>query len=160
MQYECTTCGQVHTDLPHIGFGAPMQWADEFANDSSCLLTDDLCIINERDFFIRGIVEIPVHNYEHEFGWGVWISHKKENFETYRHNFDSPNIGPFFGWLCNEIDYFPISSLELKTMAHYRGGGIRPRIELEESQHPLYRRQKEGISIPEAWHIVHHYLKS
>ena len=27
-----------------------------------------------------------------------WL-HKKENFETYRANFDTPDIGPFFGWL-------------------------------------------------------------
>jgi hypothetical protein len=66
-------------------------------------------------------------------------------------------IGPFFGWLCTKIDYYPESTLELKTMAHYRGGGLRPRIVLEESQHPLYRQQRDGISLSEAWKIVHHY---
>lgn len=127
------------------------------AKDPNSLLTDDLCVIEGRDFFVRGVIEIPVHDYEHEFGWGVWVSHKKENFEIYQARYDSVSIGPFFGWLSTEIDYYPVSTLELKTMAHYRGNSLRPRIVLGESEHPLYRHQRDGISLSEAWKIVHFY---
>jgi len=157
MAFTCTTCGHEHTDLPHVGAGAPFHWTAEFGGDPNCLLTDDLCIIEGRDFFVHGVIEIPVHGYEHEFGWGVWVSHKRENFEIYRAHFDSSAIGPFFGWLCTEINYYPDSTLELKTVAHYRGGGLRPRIVLEESHHPLYRQQQDGVSLSEAWKMVHHY---
>ena len=68
--YTCTTCGQEHTDLPHIGSAAPFHWADVLAKDPNSLLTEDLCIIEGRDFFVHGVIEIPVHDYEHEFGWG------------------------------------------------------------------------------------------
>lgn len=159
MPLTCATCGKKHTGLPHIGFAAPFQWSDDFANNPTSLLTDDLCIIEDRDFFIRGVIEIPVHDCEHEFGWGVWVSHKKENFEIYRKNFDSPEIGPFFGWLSTVIDYYPEPTLELKTMAHYRGKGLRPRIEVEKSEHPLFCQQRNGISLAEAWSIVHRYTK-
>lgn len=155
--YTCATCGREHGDLPHIGSAAPYQWADRFANDPNSLLTNDLCIIEGRDFFVRGVIEIPVHDYEHEFGWGVWVSHKKENFETYREHFDSADIGPFFGWLATEIAYYGQSTLELKTMAHYRAGGLRPRIVLEESPHPLSYQQRNGITLAEAWKMVHYY---
>lgn len=157
MQSTCSICGLTHTDLPHIGSASPFQWADALAKDPNSLLTEDLCIIEGRDFFIHGVIEIPVHGYKHEFGWGVWVSHKKENFEAYRVNFDTSDIGPFFGWLCTAIDFYSESTLQLKTMAHYRGGGIRPRIVLEKSEHPLYRQQCDGISLAEAWEIVHHY---
>jgi len=157
MGYICSVCGEEHTDLPHIGSAAPFQWSDEFAKDPDSLLTDDLCIIKGRDHFVRGVIEIPVHDYEHEFGWGVWVSHKKENFEIYRANFDTPDIGPFFGWLCTKIDYYPEPTVELKTMAYYRGEGLRPLIIVEPSAHPLSRQQQEGISLAEAWKIVHHY---
>lgn len=155
--YTCPTCGQIHTDLPHVGSASPFHWADQLINDPNSLLTEDLCIVEGRGFFVRGILEIPVHGYEHEFGWGVWVSHKRENFQIYREHFDSAEIGPFFGWLCTKIDYYSESTLESKTMAHYRGGGLRPRIVLEESLHPLYRQQRDGISLAEAWKIVHHY---
>lgn len=127
------------------------------ANDPKCLLTEDLCIIDGQDFLVHGVIEIPVRDYEHEFGWGVWVSHKRENFQTYREHFNTANVGPFFGWLCTEIDYYPEFTLNLKTMAHYRGGGIRPRIVLEDCAHPLYRQQRDAISLPEAWESVHHY---
>lgn len=155
--YLCPTCGKEHADLPHIGSPAPYQWSRELADDPDSSLTDELCIIQGRDFFVRGVIEIPVHGYEYEFGWGVWVSHKKENFETYRDHFDSAEIGPFFGWLSTEISYFPESTLSLKTAVHYRGGSIRPRIVLAESGHPLYLHQHQGISLSEAWKIIHHY---
>ena len=159
MLYVCSICGEEHTDLPHIGSASPFQWADEFSNDPNSLLTEDLCIIEDHDFFIRGVIEIPVHDFEHEFGWGVWVSHKKENFETYRERFDTADIGPFFGWLSTVIDYYPEPTVGLKTMAHYQGGELRPRIILEESEHLLYRQQCDGISLAKAWEIVHRYAK-
>lgn len=159
MQSTCSICGKEHTELPHIGSAAPFHWADKLIDDPNSLLTTDLCIIEGLDFFVHGVIEIPVHDYEHEFGWGVWVSHKKENFETYRARFDTAEIGPFFGWLCTAIDYYPEPTLHLKTMAHYRGDGLRPRIILDESEHPLYRQQQDGISLSQAWEIVHHYSK-
>jgi hypothetical protein len=120
-------------------------------------LTEDLCIIEDRDFFVRGVIEIPVHDCDDQFGWGVWVSHKRENFETYRENFDTDTVGPFFGWLSTEIVYFSDSTLLLKTKAVYQGQGTRPRIVLAESQHPLYFQQRDGISLDEAWKIIHYY---
>jgi hypothetical protein len=159
MPYKCSMCGEVHDDLPHIGSEAPYHWGKGFASDPQSLLTEDLCIIEGRDYFVRGVLEIPVHDYEHEFGWGVWVSHKKENFEIYRENPQSADIGPFFGWLCTAIDYYDEPTLSLKTMAHYRGEGLRPLIVVGECDHPLFRQQQEGISLQEAWEMVHHYEK-
>ncbi len=144
-------------DLPHIGSAAPIQWAKNLEKDPDSLLTEDLCIIEGHDFFVRGVIEIRVRDYEQEFGWGVWVSHKKENFEVYRKHFDAADIGPFFGWLATEIDYYSEPTLNLKTRAHYRGVGLRPRIVLEPSEHPLYLQQRDGISLGDAWKIVHHY---
>jgi hypothetical protein len=157
MPYICATCGREHQDLPHIGSAAHYHWAVELAKDPNSPLTSNLCIIEGRDFFVHGVIEIPVHDYEYDFGWGVWVSHKQENFEIYRERFDATEIGPFFGWLSTKIDYYCEPTLDLRTMAHYRGGGLRPRIVLEESSHPLYRQQRDGICLAEAWKIVHHY---
>ena len=158
MSFKCSICGEEHTDLPHIGSAAPFHWSEELANDPDSLLTGDLCIIEGRDFFVHGVIEIPVHDYEHEFGWGVWVSHKKENFEIYRNHFDSAEIGPFFGWLCTRIDFYERDTEQLKTMAHYRGKGLRPSIVLEPTDHPLGIDQREGISMEKALAIVHFYM--
>ncbi|HEX4157709.1 MAG TPA: DUF2199 domain-containing protein, partial [Rhizomicrobium sp.] len=53
---------------------------------------------------------------------------------------------PKFGWLSNNLSLYP-ETLSLKTNLHLRGGGIRPFIELEPTDHPLAIEQREGISI-------------
>jgi hypothetical protein len=63
---------------PHIGSAAPFNWGDELAKAPNSLLSEDLCIIEGRDFFIHGVIEIPVHDYEYEFGWGVGVSQERE----------------------------------------------------------------------------------
>jgi hypothetical protein len=110
-----------------------------------------------KHYFIRGVIEIPVHNYPESFGFGVWISQKRENFLQYLKHPDSADIGPFFGWLCTRIAYYPKDTLMLKTMAHFRGGNLRPAIVVEPTDHPLAIDQREGISLEKAWEIVHHY---
>jgi hypothetical protein len=53
---------------------------------------------------------------------------------------------PKFGWLCNNISLYP-PTMGLKTNLHLRGGGPRPSIELEPTDHPLAIEQRHGISL-------------
>lgn len=159
MSYRCSVCDELHDDLPDIGLDKPDDWwaVPENEREQRIELTSDTCVIDD-DCYIRGVIEIPVHGCPERFGFGVWVSQKRENFEAYLNNFDSSDIGPFFGWLCTHISYFEQSTLHLKTMAHFRGEGLRPNIELEATEHPLAVAQSDGITIDQAWEIVHFYL--
>ncbi|HEX8494447.1 MAG TPA: DUF2199 domain-containing protein [Pyrinomonadaceae bacterium] len=160
MSYRCSVCAEVHDDLPDIGRDKPDHWWDvpEGERDRRIELSSDTCIIDDENYFIRGVIEIPVHDYPAGFGFGVWVSQKRENFYTYLDNFDSGEIGPFFGWLCTRIAYYKEDTLLLKTMAHFRDGGQRPSIELEETNHPLSIAQRNGVTLDDAWKIVHFYM--
>lgn len=160
MTYKCSTCGETHDDLPDISNDKPYYWYTIPGEERSSRaeLTEDTCIIDGEDYFIRGVIYISIHDYHRDFGFGVWVSQKKENFYTYLSNPDSEQIGPFFGWLSTEINYYDKSALSLKTMAHFAGPGKRPRIEVEPSDHPLSVDQSEGISLAKAWEIVHFYM--
>ena len=159
MADRCSTCGDTHDDLPHIGMQYPDQYfgVPEEERERRVELSSDTCVIDGEDFFIRGVIEISVHDYPQIFGFGVWVSQKRENFGTYLENFDSDQIGPFFGWLCNNISYYKQETLLLKTMAHFRRDGLRPWIELDSTDHPLTVDQRDGISLAKAWEIVHFY---
>ena len=159
MAYRCHTCGKVHDDMPGIGFDYPDYYfgVSEDERDVRVHLSTDTCIIDSEDFFIRGLIEIPIHDYPQSFGLGVWVSQKKENFYTYLENSDSDEIGPFFGWLSNNVSFYAETTLNLKTMAHFRIGGLRPRIELAPTGHPLAVDQRDGITLEKAWEIVHFY---
>src|SRR5262245_32283107 len=160
MPYRCVTCGKIHDDLPDLGADKPDPWwgVAEEERDARIELTSDTCIIDGESFFIRGVIEIPVHERPEPFGFGVWVSQERENFLTYVVHYDSAEIGPFFGWLCTRLSCYPEDTLHLKTMAHFRSGSRRPSIELEPTDHPLAVDQREGISLARAWEIVHHFM--
>lgn len=160
MAFTCTVCGEAHEGLPDIGNDKPYYWytIPREERESRAQLTEDTCVIDDRDFFIRGVLFLPIRDHEDDFGFGVWVSQKRENFERYLAEPASAEIGPFFGWLSTEIDFYAESTLSLKTMAHFRGGGMRPSIELEPSEHPLAVDQREGITLARAWEIVHFYM--
>lgn len=160
MTYKCSTCDETHDDLPDIGDDKPYYWysVPEGERRARAELTQDTCVIDGEDFFVRGVIRIPVHGHHRDFGFGVWVSLKKENFDAYIASPDSEQIGPFFGWLSSEITYYGESTLSLKTMAHFTGGGKRPTVEVEPTGHPLAVDQREGITLEKAWEIVHFYM--
>jgi hypothetical protein len=159
MSYKCSSCGELHNELPDISSDRPdYYWqVDEKFRDEIITLTEDTCIIDE-DYFIRGVIEIQIHDYPERFGFGVWISQKKENFEKYLEFSDSNEIGPFFGWLSTNLNFYEEDTLSLKTTAHFQGSGKRPLIEVETTEHPLALDQQNGISLERAWEIVHFYM--
>ena len=158
MSFRCHTCGETHDSLPHIGVDYPdPYYALSEEERTQAFITTDLCSIDE-DYFIHGVIEIHVHGEGEPFGIGVWVSQKKENFQTYFDNLDSDAIGPFFGWLSNDLKCYAEGTILLKTMAHFRGKGIRPFIEVEPTDHPLALDQRNGITLERAWELVHYYM--
>lgn len=162
MNFRCSVCGKLHDELPDIGSDKPVQWWDvpEQERDERIKLSSDTCVIDGEHFFIRGVIEIPIIDYPDCFGFGVWVSQKRENFQMYRDNWNSSEIGPFFGWLSTRIGYYKEDTLLLKTMAHFRGERLRPLIALEPGVHPLAVDQERGISLTKVWEIVHFYTDS
>lgn len=159
MSFRCAVCGEMHDELPDVGSDRPDPWWEipEDERERRIELASDTCVIDDEHFFIRGVIEIPVHDHPRAFGFGVWVSQKRENFMTYLDHWESSEIGPFFGWLCTRIVFYPDETMLLKTRAHFRGGGLRPLIELEPTDHPLAVDQREGITVQKAWEIVHFY---
>ena len=161
MTYRCSTCGETHDDLPDLAFRWPDPYfgVPETERATRVRGNTDTCAINNEDFFVRGVILIPIANTSDHLGLGVWVSQKRENFETYLKNYDTSDIGPFFGWLSNRIPFCEPTTWLLKTLAHFQGGGKRPLIEPEPSEHPLYLDYWRGISLDRAWEIAHAHTR-
>lgn len=157
--YHCVHCGQAHDSLPAFHADRPdCYWqVPEEKRQTDVFLTSDSCVIDDRFFFIRGCLEIPVIGSQEVFTWGVWVSLSEKSFFSWQENYDisaRSHIGPFFGWLCTQLPVYPETG-HLKTLVHLRDHGIRPRIELEQTDHPLARDQLTGITLDRALEIVH-----
>jgi hypothetical protein len=159
-RFKCTSCGAWHEGMPTFAADAPLYFYAIPAGERGdrCVLGSDTCVVDDKTYFVRGCLEIPVHEQAEPFIWGVWVSLSRDNFKNFVACLDASkrsHVGPFFGWLSAELPLYP-STENLKTRAHLREDGIRPSIELEPTDHPLAIEQRNGISVVRLAEIYAH----
>lgn len=118
--------------------------------------TDDLCTIDGRDFYVRGVLEVPVVDHDDEFHWGVWAQVERADFERYVQAWGDDTedaMEPFDGRLANRVRAYRDSE-GLRITVRPRGGGTRPALLVRDDGHPLARDQREGITLT----IAHHWV--
>lgn len=150
-EFKCISCGETHEGMPSLVAPAPASYFSIPADDRElrCVLGSDDCIIDNKWFFVKGLIEIPVIGEEELFSWGVWVSLSENSYSQWREVFDidrRSHVGPFFGWLNSVLSPYP-STLNMKTQVHLRDLGIRPYVELDTSDHPLAAEQRQGITV-------------
>ena len=150
-QFKCTKCAEWHTGLPDLAFDAPYYYEQlsEEQKLSIAIKTDDTCSIDNEDFFVRGVIRIPIIGSDTDFAWGAWVSLSPANFQRYLELFeavDRVESGPYFGWLSNRLPGYP-DTLALKTHVHLQPYPQRPEIELEHTDHPLAVHQRNGLHV-------------
>jgi len=153
-QFKCRTCDEIHHGLPAWQFDAPIQVLaiPNAERGARVALTEDDCVIDGKEFYLKGLLELAVQGSPERFVWGVWLSVSPESYSRFATLFDDPERladEQFFGWLCNELPNYP-STQFLKTMLHIREYPVRPWVELEPTSHPLAIDQRDGIPFERA----------
>ena len=158
--FICKSCGKYHEELPMSYGSAVPDYFFEIPVDeqeSRVEMNDDQCIIDDKYFFIRGNIEIPIIDTNQKFIWDVWVSLSEENFDKTNDFWDDPKrekkLDPMFGWLSTNIPNYP-DTINLKTMVHTKSVGLCPVIELEPTKHPLAIEQREGITLERIMQIA------
>lgn len=149
--YICKTCGGEHEGPPlSYGVEAPAAYygVPEEEREKRCQLSSDQCIIDDKFFFILANIYLLIIDKEETFNWTAWVSLSEANFDRASELWETPGREKepdYFGWLSTELPCYP-STLSLKTNVHTQEIGVRPTIELQDSEHPLGKEQKEGIT--------------
>ena len=157
--FVCTTCGGVHEDMPRLlTVAAPAAWEaiPEADRTRRALLTADQCVIDDTWFFLLGRLELPVQDGGEPFTWMTWVSVSEGDFLRASQLWQTAGREaepPFFGWIQSSLPY-PVPTLNLKADIFTQPVGRRPRIVLQETDHPLYREQKSGIGVERVQEIV------
>lgn len=163
--FKCSCCGAMHEGSPSFAFDAPYQYSGLSAEEKQSLarINSDLCTITHEghtDYFIRTILEVPIHGVEEPFTWGIWVSLSEKSFARYVETYDDPDDDDvFFGWVCNIIPWYPKPEGALPSDVRVQLGGKRPVVVLHCSdgdEHPLVVDQREGISVEKAQRIAEH----
>ncbi len=157
--WTCKCCGKQHNTLPMaFAVGQPDRWqtVPEPEREKRGELSSDACVIDEKEFYLRARIVVPVIGSKYPFVWGIWVSLAQNNFERIGELWDveiRENEPPFFGFLANDISIYP-QTLNLKCRVHLKNAGERPLIELEPTGHPLAGEQRDGISLHRVMEIA------
>lgn len=162
-EFKCSCCDEVHVGIPHLGSKAPNYYfsvpKEEIEN--RVFLTSDTCVIDDKHFFIRGCLEIPLIGYKDVFSFGAWVSLSRENFEKFESLYDEQkrdHHDPMFAWFSSWVWPFYEDTENIKSRIHLRNDGTRPYIELEPTNHILSLTQKNGISPEQVIKMYEYYV--
>src|SRR4051794_31054843 len=106
--FYCQICGKFHEGLP-MAYGAqePSEALPPIGERvGRVVLDEDVCIIDNETFLVRGCLEIPVDGDGEPFEWGVWVSLREKNFDRTLELWDTEgreNEPSYFGWLITAI---------------------------------------------------------
>ena len=149
--FTCATCGKTHDGLGYgFGVAAPLPFEQlSWLQRRGAKLGEETCVIRGEQFFVRGLVEIPVKRRKTPFVWNVWSSVGAEDFGTMLEHWiskDRVDDPPYAGALANDLSAVYPSTLNLKVAIRSRPVGQRPAFELDDADHPLVVEQRDGIT--------------
>ena len=165
--WRCGGCEAMHNGLPDLcttypdAAGVPKvpELNSALRMDES-FLSEDFCILDGKYFFIRTVLMFPIKNYDHEFGFGVWSSLSKDNFEIYVENFD---VGfddgvdlNWTSWFMTNLNYFG-QTFSAKSWVKPQANRQRPIVFFADEEHPIYQLQTDGIEPMELLKIYDYY---
>jgi hypothetical protein len=162
LRWKCSRCEEWHTGpCLDISYDSPYYWTKQDEHHSrkceivsnagisypKLFLNDNYCAINDSDFFVRGVIHLPIIGTAETFRWGVWGSVSRDNFGLLLRDEEEKGNEPpaMFSWLSNQIPEYP-DTLNLKMYAQVQKAGWRPIFELEKTDHPLSQEYQHGIS--------------
>jgi hypothetical protein len=159
LRWTCSRCGTEHEGIPlDWAYDAPAYWDGERTEDDQ--LTDDLCTLRDDEpklnFFIRGVLEIPIEGADERLGYGVWSTLSEDSFNRVVDLWDDPartEEPPYFGWLSNSLTGYP-ETLNLPLDVVVQELEKRPLFVLHDGDHPLIEEQQRGISMARVQEIA------
>jgi hypothetical protein len=161
--FACSICGVRHDVLPlSFSVKAPLAVVKIPTEElqQRVVITPDQCVIDDRDFYLRGRIPVPIIGLEEPFIWGVWAEVSPKNFvrTVEMWNTIGREAEPVFsGWLDTELFLFG-DTINLEVSVETQVVGRRPHFRIVDQDHPLAREQREGILIERVEKIAEQIL--
>ena len=161
--FHCEVCHTWHDALPFsYSVKAPFAVAaiPEQELERRVVFTLDQCVIDQRDFYLRGRIVVPVLGEDRPFIWGVWAKVSAPDFIRTDELWKIPGRErepAYPGRLNTQIPLYG-DTLNLELLVQTQVVGRRPHFELMQSSHPFALEQRAGISLGRVRRIAEHFL--
>ncbi|CAN0595477.1 unnamed protein product [Ectocarpus sp. 12 AP-2014] len=152
--WKCGQCEIEHQGMFDLAADRPSQCDDDLPIESNSairmdgdFLSEDFCVLGGEDFFVRGVLEIPVAGVAEKFGFGSWSTLSRKNFDIYVEGFDNGKYaddGPWFGWFSTWIKGYT-EQVPFECWVYPQPARQRPTFVIDDDNHPLAIAQEDGI---------------
>ncbi|MBB5342118.1 DUF2199 domain-containing protein [Tunturibacter empetritectus] len=149
--FGCSVCGERHVLSLSYSVKAPLAVGaiptEEF--DQRVVITPDQCVIDGKDFYLRGRILVPVIGLEEPFIWGIWAEVGPKNFVRSNELWvvEGREKEPAFpGWVNSQLSVFG-DTYNLEVNVQTQPVGQRPQFTIVNQDHPLAVEQRDGITM-------------
>jgi hypothetical protein len=160
--FVCSVCGERHELSLSYSVKAPMAAAavpmEEL--EQRIVFTPDQCVIDGRDFYLRGRILVLVIGVEEPFVWGVWAEVSPVNFVRTNELWTVEGReaeAAFPGWLNTQLPVFG-DTFNLELSVQTQRVGKRPHFTVVDEEHPLAVEQRDGITVRRVEEIAERML--
>jgi hypothetical protein len=160
--FVCSVCGERHALSLSYSVKAPMAAAavpmEEL--EQRIVFTPDQCVIDGKDFYLRGRILVPVIGLEEPFVWGVWAEVSPVNFVRTNELWTMEGReaeAAFPGWLNTQLPVFGYT-FNLEVSVQTQRVGKRPHFTVIDEEHPLAVEQRNGITMRRVEEIAERML--
>ena len=163
MAYICSICGNEHNYLPRdMAYHRPAGYFDVPPDERERRVwfdaeqNPDLCVIDGSQFYLRGVLAVPIQDEADEFRWGTWVKVDEKDFRHYFqlwNETDVSNEPTFRGYLSGGVRDFADSD-ELEVTVELQSNNQRPRLEVVLETHPLAIAQRCGVTLEDVHTFV------
>lgn len=151
----CSCCGKfVPSSDIELSFQRPDEIAemDEDEIQQRCRFNDDIYILDDKRYFIRCTLPLPVHERIEPYAIGAWAEVEENDFGKIWHLWEDENqaqFPPISALLANKV---PLTkeSQGCKILIRLTGPSTRPEIEILDPECSLHREQTCGIAVHRA----------
>jgi hypothetical protein len=136
--------------------GGPPQDPNAADIDPRNYLLQDFCVIDNRQFFIRTVLELPIlgtsgqsSSKNTSMAFSLWVSVSALHFDRYGDTFNLANqseLGTFPGKIANRLGSFP-ETIDLACTVFPQNGDKRPLLAIDDGDHALGQAQRHGVTL-------------
>ena len=150
-RFKCVSCDQWHEGIPGWGWKRPVEYftVPEPERDERCFITTDLCVVDDKAFFVCGCYEAPVVGSSDIISLRLWARLSENDFMEFQSLIgvsERSHFGPYRGTLDISIPTYP-ETYELPVTLQIRNDGTRPLVRVADSSHPLAKEQESGATM-------------
>jgi hypothetical protein len=159
--FKCGYCDSWHEELPlDIAFKRPASYfaIPEDQLEDRVWESRYFTKIDDCDFFVRGLIFVPVTDHDEDFCWGTWAKVDQDSYDYIWDTWEDDAEGKvLIGVLDIEIPTYD-DVFQLEVEIHLHGVEEHPTFVIKNTTTKLGLEQTKGINIERALAISHEVL--